>query len=91
MGGKSKKAAQKILVENNLVEVLHDMFSRLDWTARPPAQPHAGESSPHGAGCSCHPVTCLQIQMLRTLQVGGVMYLVCWREYGVTMMGNCGG
>jgi len=63
MGGKTKQEAQKRLVGLGLLEVLQSMFDRLDW--RPPAVPHHGH---HGAGCSCSPQSCLQMQLLRTLQ-----------------------
>uniref|UniRef100_A0A7S4BXM2 Uncharacterized protein n=1 Tax=Chrysotila carterae TaxID=13221 RepID=A0A7S4BXM2_CHRCT len=63
MGGKTKQEAQRRLVSLGLLEVLQAMFERLDWT--PPALPHHGQ---HGSGCSCSPQSCLQMQLLRTLQ-----------------------
>jgi len=63
MGGKTKQEAQKKLVQLGLLDVLQAMFDRLDW--QPPPVPHHGQ---HGAGCSCSPQSCLQMQLLRTLQ-----------------------
>ena len=60
---RSRQAAQSKLVELGLLEVLQAMFLRLDW--RPPPVAHHGQ---HGAGCSCSPQSCLQMQLLRTLQ-----------------------
>jgi len=52
------------LVELGLLPVLRKMVERLDWS--PP--PNTAEHSAHGAGCSCSPQSCLQLQLLRMLQ-----------------------
>jgi len=64
MGGKTKAEAQQRLVGLGLLDVLRSMFDRLDW--RPPPTAHHVQ---HGAGCTCSPQSCLQMQLLRTLQV----------------------
>lgn len=64
MGGKTKADAQHRLVGLGLLDVLQTMFDRLDW--RPPPTNHHVQ---HGAGCTCSPQSCLQMQLLRTLQV----------------------
>ncbi|KAL3912601.1 MAG: hypothetical protein SGPRY_008281, partial [Prymnesium sp.] len=64
MGGKTKAEAQERLVRLGLLDVLQSMFDRLDW--RPPPVAHHVQ---HGAGCTCSPQSCLQMQLLRTLQV----------------------
>ena len=49
------------------LSVLQDMFERLDW--RPPAMHLAHLAAGSAASCSCSPQSCLQMQLLRTLQV----------------------
>ncbi len=73
MGGKTKEQAQSALVDLGLLDVLSAMFERLDW--RPPRVPHQGQ---HGPGCSCSAQSCLQMQLLRTLQA------LCEKESGAT-------
>jgi len=63
MGGKTKQEAQRQAVDMGLLPVVRAMLDRLDWKAR--ATHHHGQ---HGAGCSCSPQSCLQMQLLRTLQ-----------------------
>lgn len=63
MGGKTKQEAQRQLVGLGLLPVIRSMLERLDWKT-----PAAHQHGQHGAGCSCSPQSCLQMQLLRTLQ-----------------------
>lgn len=63
MGGKTKQEAQRQLISLGLLPAIGGMLERLDWTST--AVHHHGS---HGAGCSCSPQSCLQMQLLRTLQ-----------------------
>ena len=68
LGAKTKARAQRRLLGLGLYEVLCEMFDRLDWRPPPPmAQPPHGHAP--GCNCSLHPQSCLQMQLLRTLQV----------------------
>ena len=67
MGSKTKAETQRRLLELGFLSVLQDMFERLDW--RPPAMHLAHLAAGSAASCSCSPQSCLQMQLLRTLQV----------------------
>ena len=66
MGSKTKVQAQRRLIDLGFISVLQDMFERLDWRPPPPTSAHHGVG--HAAGCTCSPQSCLQMQLLRTLQ-----------------------
>ena len=68
MGAKTKGEAQRRLLGLGLYDVLQGMFDRLDWR-QPPPMPHPLHGHAPGCTCSLHPQSCLQMQLLRTLQV----------------------
>jgi hypothetical protein len=72
MGGKTKQEAQRRMVGLGLLPAIRGMLERLDWSST--AVHHHGS---HGAGCSCSPQSCLQMQLLRTLQA------ICEKESDV--------
>ena len=64
MGSKTKADAQQRLMDLGLLTVLEDTFERLDW--RPPPGGHGAHADGHQISS---PQSCLQMQLLRTLQV----------------------
>lgn len=66
MGSKTKAEAQRRLMDLGLLTVLEDMFDRLDWRPPPPA---IGNSMNAEGIQMSSPQSCLQMQLLRTLQV----------------------
>lgn len=63
-GGKKREQVQNDLAELGLVDVLNDMFDKLDWMV---SQPHESTAGNHGHGCGCNPKSALKIQYLRLI------------------------
>ncbi|KAG0588156.1 hypothetical protein KC19_2G220700 [Ceratodon purpureus] len=63
-GGKRREQVQNSLAELGLINVLNDMFDKLDWV---PTPSRAHSRGIHGLGCVCNPKSALKIQYLRLI------------------------